>query len=78
MRLVIRLTRWERWWQQALCAYRHDDHGHLWVGQNHLSIYCSECGFESSGIDLETRRVRTHWMWDRQRSRNKWSSRRSA
>lgn len=65
------MTRWERmrWrWQQIVCAYRHgNSHGVIYVGQNRITVFCRTCGAESCGVDLETRRIRTIWMFERQR-----------
>lgn len=67
MRLVIRLHGdWLTTWKQFWCAYR-GPHGHLVVERNHLSVCCNACGYESDGLDLETRRIRILWMHDRHR-----------
>lgn len=57
-------------WNQFWCAYQHGTyHGTLYRDRNRLAVFCRGCGFESSGIELETRRVRTLWMFDKHRQR---------
>lgn len=52
---------------QALCSYR--GHGTLYIGRNELTMFCPHCGWQSSGLGLDTTRVRMLWMHERQRLR---------
>lgn len=66
-----RLRQCRTWFQQRICAYR--GHGRLYIGVNHLSMFCGACGWQSSGVELETRRVRSIWMFEKHRLR--WKAR---
>lgn len=52
---------------QAICAYR--GHGRIYRRQDEMAVFCSRCGFQSSGVSWVTHRVLMLWKHDKQRRR---------
>lgn len=57
--------------------------GKVYVERDRVSLFCTACGFESSGVELHTTHVRYAWMAERQRLRweahqHRWTWLRSA
>ena len=68
MRLILRVsTSWLRPIRQLVCGWR--GHGALSITEDRLAIYCDRCGYESPGLDMDTRAIRYALMWERHRIR---------